>query len=249
MYLTIDKNAILTEKKHNKIGDNVMKLTRFNLMITGVISFLTWGLNPLVIKGENIQELNSIEIAQKNQVKPKNDFIITTNRAGLITDKTTYKDLVKIFGQSKLISTVKYGPEGIGKFLATKINLGKNKSVTVVWKDKKKNKVSYLTDFGTDWQTKDGIKVGTTLAELRKKYGKFTITGLGWDYGGFVLLHKLNLPQYKNISLRVNANEKMSEKYSNDYYKITGDQELSSHDPNWDKFGITVVEVEVFFGE
>ena len=44
----------------------------------------------------------------------KNTLVVPGERVGPVTRTTTYQDLVKLFGKSRLSDRVVYGPEGIG---------------------------------------------------------------------------------------------------------------------------------------
>lgn len=173
-------------------------------------------------------------------------LIIPGSRVGQVTYKTTRKDLAKLFGASRLKDGSIYGPEGIEKFSATRVNLGAEKSFTVVWSNNAKTKPTSVQDLGTAWKTPEGIGVGTSLTQLRQKLGEFKLSGLDWDYGGMVLLEKTKLSRYQGkLILRVQAAPNAANEFPNDYRFVRGNQELSSTNLHWKPLGIKVEEMIV----
>ncbi len=191
----------------------------------------------------NAQALTSqFALSTSNQ----DTLIIPGSRVGAVTSKTTRKDLVKLFAQSHLKDGSIYGAEGIGKFSVTRVNLGAEKSFTVVWSNNAKTKPIAVQDLGTAWKTPEGIGVGTSFAQLRQKLGEFKLFGLEWDYGGTVLLEKTKLSRYYGkMMIQVEAAQNAADKFPNDYRVVSGDQELSSTNPHWKPLGMRVGEISV----
>ncbi len=184
-------------------------------------------------------------IAQNNLLK--DTLIIPGVRIGPVNKKTTKTDLIKIFGKSKLKDIKAFGPEGIGEFFATRVNLGAKRSFTVVWSNKNATKPLDVRDIGTDWQTPEGIKIGTKFNKLRQILGKFQLTGLGWDYGGIVSFEKTKLAHYYGkIIVSVESDSEAGSKYPNHYRAVSGDRQISSESPHWQKLGMRIVNIVVF---
>jgi hypothetical protein len=171
--------------------------------------------------------------------------IIPGQRVGEVTAKTTRNDLVRIYGASRLSDRIIQGPEGIGRFHTTRVNLGE-RSFTVVWSNAKKDVPLDVREFGTAWKTPEGIGVGSSLAELQKQIGEFQLLGLDWDYGGTVLFEKTKLAKYNGrLILRVAAAPNAADRYPNDYRAVSGDRTLSSNNPHWKPLGIRVRQMIV----
>lgn len=180
----------------------------------------------------------------------KDTLIIPGKRVGTVTKETTRADLVKMFGESKLTDDVILEDEGTISVPATKVNLGAFQNFTVAWEESAREKLLYITDLGSAWKTPEGIGVGTSLQELRQKLGEFKLTGLGWDYGGFVNLETTKLSEYQGkLSLRLSASDKASQKYSQQYQAILSDEEFSSSNPNWQPLDLKVSQMTVQFDE
>lgn len=171
--------------------------------------------------------------------------IIPGQRVGEVTAKTTRNDLVKIYGAARLSDRIIHGPEGIGRFHTTRVNMGE-RSFTVVWSNARKNELLDVREFGTAWKTPEGIGVGSSLADLQKHLGEFQLMGLGWDYGGTVLFEKTKLAKYDGkLILRVEAAANAYDRYPEDYQAVSGDQTLSSSNPHWKPLDIRVRQMIV----
>ncbi|MBC6434350.1 hypothetical protein FM036_28625 [Nostoc sp. HG1] len=183
----------------------------------------------------------------------KDTLIVPGERVGPITRTTTKQDLVKLFGASHLVDKTISGPEGMGSFAATQVNLNQGRCLTtscsaytllVVWSDNTRTKPLDVRNLGSAWKTREGIGVGTPLSELRKKLGNFKLYGLAWDYGGTILLDTSKLSRYQGkLILRVDAAANAAEKYPNDYRAVSGDRTFSSSNPHWKHLGIRLTEI------
>ncbi len=178
-----------------------------------------------------------------------NNIIVPGKRVGAITANTTYAELVNIFGKQRLTPTKVYGAEGLVVFSGTLITLGKNKSLSVAWKDPKKLQVLQVIIEDPDWKTASGIGIGTNLAKLRQVLGKFNITGLGWDYGNKVInLAPAIQSQYSGLSISVDADRAAARKFPNDLRAVSGDGVTpAANDPRWQNLKMHVSGLSVFF--
>lgn len=180
----------------------------------------------------------------------KDTLIIPGKRVGTVTGKTTRADLVKIFGESSLSDEIRLEDEGTISVPVTKVNLGKENYFTVVWEEDTREKLLYIRDFGPAWKIPESIGVGTSFQELRQKLGDFKLTGLGWNYGGFINLETTKLSEYQGLlSLQLNPDEKAVQKYPKEYEAILGDRELSSTNPNWEALDMKVSQITILFDE
>ncbi|MEH2433354.1 MAG: hypothetical protein V7K25_03725 [Nostoc sp.] len=176
----------------------------------------------------------------------KDTLIVPGERIGPITRKTTKQDLAKLFGASHLVDKTISGPEGMGSFAATQVNLNQGRSLLVVWSDNTRTKPLDVRNLGSAWKTREGIGVGTPLSELRKKLGDFKLYGLAWDYGGTILLDSSRLSRDQGkLILRVDTAPNASEKFPNDYQAVSGDGTFSSSNRHWKPLGIRLAEIIV----
>jgi hypothetical protein len=177
--------------------------------------------------------------------------IVPGKRVGAITPRTTYTDLVKIFGKQRLTSKKVYGPEGQVEFPGTLITLGKNKSLTVAWKDPKKLQPLQVIIADRAFKTADGIGIGTSLTKLRQVLGEFKITGLYWDYGNHVVgLSPPIQARYSGLSMIVDADLAAAKQFPQDLKAVTGDKVTpAASNPHWKPLKIHVSKLSVYFPE
>ena len=177
----------------------------------------------------------------------KDTLVVPGERIGPVTRTTTYQDLVKLFGKSRLSDRIVYGPEGIGTWPGTRVNLGPTQSFTVVWQDTKRVKPFHVRELGSAWKTTEGIGTGTSLTHLQKQLGKFQLSGLDWDYGGAVMFDNTRLSGYiGKLTLVMAATPGSADKFPNDYSAVAGDRLLASTDPHWKSLGMRVSSMIVY---
>lgn len=216
-----------------------------HLVIVSLTLLIGYSSNYLAVAKTPNQEFT---IAQTNPLR--DTLIIPGERVGPITKNTSRQELAKLFGASRLQDKKIFGPEGIGEFAATRVNLGTQGSFTVVWTDAKRTKPANIRDFGSAWKTPQGIGIGTSLAELRKQLGEFKLYGLAWDYSGTILLENTKLASYQGkLILQVAPAPDAAKKFPRQYQAVMGDGTFSSSNPNWQPLGIRVERMIVYLNE
>ena len=116
--------------------------------------------------------------------------------------------LKKVYG-THVKRAVGYYPEGMGEYKITLLFPHSKNQVEFVWEDDSLhfNKLQYVRIYTkeTDWKTKEGITIGTSLKEL-EVFNKqpFAFFGFEWDYSGSIdwkdgALAKRNI--YGNLAL------------------------------------------------
>ena len=176
-------------------------------------------------------------------------LIVPGKRAGAITSKTTSNDLTNIFGKQRLTPKKFYGAEGQVELPATLITFGKNRSVTVVWKNAKKQQPFQVMIHDPTWKTASGIGLGTSLTKLRQILGEFKITGLGWDYGNQVVdLSSAIQARYTGLSIAVDADRAAAKQFPADLHAVSGDGVTPvASDPRWKRLKMHVSHLTVSF--
>ncbi|MEH2061901.1 MAG: hypothetical protein V7K50_06425 [Nostoc sp.] len=202
---------------------------------------LNYSANPAFALPQKIDHPSTVATQASKDI-----LIVPGELVGPITRTTTKQDLVKLFGASHLVDKTISGPEGMGSFAATQLNLNQGRSLLVVWSDNTRTKPLDVRNLGSAWKTREGIGVGTPLSELRKKLGNFKLYGLEWDYGGTILLDSSKLSRYQGkLILRVDAAPNAPEKFPNDYQSVLGDSTFSSSNSHWKPLGIRLTEIIV----
>src|SRR6056297_1038595 len=110
--------------------------------------------------------------------------IIPSSRVGTITRQSTKAEVKELYGENNITSCpISVGEGRVKQGLC--VFGGKKNELLIEWK--KNGTPKRITIFGmnTDWKTKSGITVGTSLDKVEEVNGKpFLLTGFGWDYAG-----------------------------------------------------------------
>ncbi|MBE9032219.1 hypothetical protein IQ266_20985 [filamentous cyanobacterium LEGE 11480] len=184
-------------------------------------------------------------------VKPLSDamsnVIVPGQRFGSITAKTTHAELVATYGQAKLEDSITYGPEGMGQWPATIVNMGPGQQVKVTWTDQTRSQVTraQTTQDNSAWRTADGLKVGLPLASMRQMIGKFEILGFEWDYAGRVLLK--HQPRLQGLMLSMRVSPDSIQQNPTAYQQVMGDQIIPASDARWQSLDTRIGSMEVLF--
>ena len=111
-------------------------------------------------------------------------------RIGPIHPDSSIDDLVKAFGEGNVQRRTVYGPEGAEKFAASVIFPDTANELIVFWQDNQYGSLPSSVSIrkqGSAWKTVQGIRIGSTLAELNEMNRRpFSFYGFGWDYGGSI---------------------------------------------------------------
>ncbi len=211
------------------------------------ISLLCWGASSdrLLAKPGSPQ----LKTITSQPISALDTLIVPGKRVGAITAKSTFADLVKIYGKQRLSSKKFYGAEGQVELPATLIALGKNRSLTVVWKNAKKLTPFQVIIDDPTWKTAEGIGVNASLSKLRQVLGEFKITGLGWDYGNQVVnLSPAMRAKYNGIGITVDADRAAAKKFPADFRAVSGDSVTpAASDPRWKSLKMHVSRLSVSF--
>lgn len=159
-------------------------------------------------------------------------LIIPGERVGQVTNNTTFKDLVSLFGAEHLTNQPFSVGEGETR-PATRVNLGEARSFTVIWTDESRSRAEAVSQLGTDWKTPEGIGAGMSLIDLQSQLGNFQLYGFAWDYSGTVVLDKTRLAKYSGLlTLRLSPQPGAAESQSADFEAVMGDRLYDSTNPH-----------------
>ncbi len=164
----------------------------------------------------------------QNAVPQKDFLVIPGERVGLITATTTEAALQDIYDAKDLkIQSIPIaeGDTQEGGVLYP----GTRNELEIIWESEASEGTPAFVRIGrdsTEWRTRDGITIGTTLEKLEDLNGKpFTFYGFEWDYGGLITdWNDGNLSSNLIIALIPQNFDKLS----ND---LLGEVQLSSDDP------------------
>jgi hypothetical protein len=201
----------------------------------------------------SIANISAPTLTQQHLAKaPKIDTLIIPGKSvGKINKSTTYSDLVKLYGKQRLTAKKVYGAEGQVEFPGTLITVGRNRYLTVVWKDKTKKQILWIVIQDPAWKTIEGLSVGTSLAKLRQIIGEFKITGLYWDYGNLVIdLSPAKKAKFAGLGLNVDVDPQAAKKFPKDVQAVMGDRvTLPASSPRWKRLNMSVSVMNVYFSK
>jgi hypothetical protein len=90
------------------------------------------------------------------------------------------------------------------------------------------------------WATKDGLRIGSSIADLEKANGRpFQLTGFDWDYGGTVVSWEGGYFEGKDFYVRLAYNSDLPIA-EGDIEKIIGDQQIMSSEPALKKYEVHI---------
>ena len=174
--------------------------------------------------------------------------IIPAEQVGPITPTTDRAELADLFGEAALTDTEVHVGEGFTES-GTAVNADTDQALSVIWMDDSQSQPSVVRELGRVWQTPEGIRVGTSFADLQAILGEFQLYGFGWDYGGTVVLEGSNLDEYYGaLILRLQPTDPgvfqtMSEEALSE---VQGDRQLSSDNPYLPELDLVVGEMIVY---
>ncbi|HEY9824639.1 MAG TPA: hypothetical protein V6D19_04265 [Stenomitos sp.] len=177
-----------------------------------------------------------------------NTTVVPGQSIGPITLNTSYQDLVKIFGPQRLSDVRPSDADDTEREFGTRINLGPDWSLTIVWTDKTKTKPYQAMDLGPGWKLPADLKEGMPMAQVQQKIGAFQLVGLGGPYGGIIPLQDTALQNYfGKLIVQLTQSPGADKQFASNYQAVSGERLIASTDPNWKPLGMKVKYLIVLF--
>ena len=140
------------------------------------------------------------------------------------------KELKKTFGKYAK-SSVGQLPEGMGEYSNTILFPGTRNEVEFTWTDRNEKaglESIRLSGKNSDWKTKEGVHIGSSLKELQKLNGApFIFYGLAWDYSGAIEWTDGALGERMIDGFLEYPNGDLPKEFNS----LIGDKEINSDDP------------------
>ncbi|MBL8663755.1 MAG: hypothetical protein JNM29_13045 [Candidatus Odyssella sp.] len=171
------------------------------------------------------------------------DRTFAPGRVGaIVKGKTRPLDLARIFGARNVQRATMDEPGGGEPHPGAYIFKGTPSALTVHFTEDGKS-IRYVAVLGPAWRSKEGLRVGTTAAELeRLNGGPFKFYGFGFDYGGQVFADGAALAPY-SIFVRTGGDDAAAIK------ALTQPEvEISSQHPAVPRAGLEVSFIQVSLG-
>jgi hypothetical protein len=197
---------------------------------------------------KTVQPAKPSKITQKSAAVISDPVVVPGQKIGPINPSTTYQDLVKIFGEKSLADIRPPDADDTEKEFGTRVDLGPDYSLTLVWLDQTKTKLYEAIDLSPGWKMPMGLKVGMPMEEVQKQIGPFKMVGLGGPYGGVVVLSDTLLQKHYGKMILQLALTPGADKQSSQQYKgVEGERLIPSSDPNWKAMKMSVKYMVIIF--
>jgi hypothetical protein len=149
--------------------------------------------------------------------------------------------LIEIYGADNVVTGIVPGPEGSEMLATTVFPDDPAKSLQFVWWDEDELSDPSYIDLPEGSVAPGGVQAGLSLAQVEAINGEpFTLTGFGWDYGGFAGFDTgalSDLPGGCKLNLRFEHGQGLGDL---DTLPAMGDRELSSDDSLLARMQVTV---------
>jgi hypothetical protein len=174
--------------------------------------------------------------------KDKTEFTCT----GVFAMDSSEARVIETYGAENVVTGDVPGPEGTTMLATTAFPNDPEKSIQFVWWNEQDLTDPSYADLPDTMVGPKGARAGMTIAELVELNGEpFTLSGFGWDYGGFANIQKGELADLEGgciLSVRFAAGEYPE---GVDDTSVMGDQEVSSDNPVLEELDVRVQSISV----
>jgi hypothetical protein len=172
----------------------------------------------------------------------KTDFTCT----GVFGVDSSEALVIETYGADNVVTGDSPGPEGTTVLATTVFPDSPDDSIRFGWWNEEELSDLSYADLPANMTGPKGVRTGMTIAELVELNGEpFTLSGFGWDYGGFANLQSGELADLEGgciLSVRFALGETQD---GVDDTSIMGDQEVSSDNPVLEELDVRVQSVSV----
>jgi hypothetical protein len=184
----------------------------------------------LIISCKQKDEKQTVDEKIVPEVKT-DSLLITDTSWGLITEKTNFEALQKLYGINNIKDERMCGPECIDSIDVTILYPGAKNETIIYWQDSMYHKSIGMIRCYSDsagYHTSTGIKIGSGISNLLKLNGqKINFYGFGWDYGGGIISYNNGKLEKSPIQFELDLLYDESDAYN----KLLGDIELNTEMP------------------
>lgn len=199
-------------------------------------------------KEEKTHDSAKLTTSQENESEIKTSNAAEDNFSlESLLDINSAADLKNRYPDAEIIEREQWFAEGTVKKILTVLYPDTKKELSFIWIDEeaKKGLSSITVDTkGSPWMTKQGIMIGTTVAELEALNGMpFNFSGFGWDYAGGCNF-KGGALDYDELNIILDLKPEDYKKEG--YVELLGDRIIETDSPELDNFDPIVVEISLF---
>lgn len=206
---------------------------------TLVLAFASLILVQCTGSGKQPAPVKDSTAAGKTGEGPDARYMVTEHSFGLVPLDATYETILRTYGKERVTDEKMYrAPDSDEMVVKTIINKGKTDEIIVQWDDSlfhKKILAIEAVHENHPFKTTDGVRYGTTLAELVTINGaKISFTGFGWDFGG--LLNDFHGGKLSYKEGKPHIGYELDINLTQQYDEILGDQVIDTDMPAAKKF-------------
>ena len=180
-----------------------------------------------------------------NDSAPAVDLTIKPGEGfGDFTEETAKKDMVATLGKENLSDQAFHLGEG-EMAPGLLVYPGTEKEIEVLLDEDGYPLIYRVRKADSEWRGPGGLRIGTTLAELKQiNGGDFRLAGFGWDYGGTVTNWQGGALARDGFLVVVDVVGELNDMTPEDTEALMGDQEIASTLPALARYPIEVVRIE-----
>ena len=174
--------------------------------------------------------------------------IIPNESVGLITSSTTKSALNKLYDKGNIRETVVFSYEGFDIKGTEVIFDNTADNITIEWNDGNLTpKIIRIKNPNSNWKTKEGVGIGSTIKEVEKANGKpFTIYGYEIDAYLAGTVKNWNSGNLQGLNLQFKITKEIPVEV---YMEMMGDRGILSNNPLLEKAGLQVENITVGFNK
>jgi len=175
-------------------------------------------------------------------------IIIPNESVGLITSSTTKSALNKLYDKGNIRETVVFSYEGFDIKGTEVIFDNTADNITIEWNDGNLTpKIIRIKNPNSNWKTKEGVGIGSTIKEVEKANGKpFTIYGYEIDKYLAGTVKNWNSGNLQGLNLQFKITKEIPVEV---YMEMMGDRGILSNNPLLEKAGLQVENITVEFNK
>ena len=175
-------------------------------------------------------------------------IIIPNESVGLITSSTTKSALNKLYDKGNIRETVVFSYEGFDIKGTEVIFDNTADNITIEWNDGNLTpKIIRIKNPNSNWKTKEGVGIGSTIKEVEKANGKpFTIYGYEIDAYLAGTVKNWNSGNLQGLNLQFKITKEIPVEV---YMEMMGDRGILSNNPLLEKAGLQVENITVGFNK
>ena len=174
--------------------------------------------------------------------------IIPNESVGLITSSTTKSALNKLYDKGNIREYVVFSYEGFDIKGTEVIFDNTADNITIEWNDGNLTpKIIRIKNLNSNWKTKEGVGIGSTIKEVEKANGKpFTIYGYEIDAYLAGTVKNWNSGNLQGLNLQFKITKEIPVEV---YMEMMGDRGILSNNPLLEKAGLQVENITVGFNK